>query len=123
VYDGTAIHRVAKGFVVQGGYLPTRQPQTLDERQSAAVRPMPDEFSPTPHDRGILSMAKGSEPGSATSSFFIVLARTPGLDRQYSVFGRVVEGIDVLDRLEAAPVDGETPVTRIDVTRVRVVSP
>jgi peptidyl-prolyl cis-trans isomerase B (cyclophilin B) len=121
VYDGTAIHRVAKGFVVQGGYLPSRR-EPLDEKQTAAVRPMPAEFSPTPHDRGILSMARGNEPGSATSSFFIVLARTQGLDNQYTVFGRVVEGLDVLDKLEAVPVNGETPVDRIEVSRVRVVS-
>jgi peptidyl-prolyl cis-trans isomerase B (cyclophilin B) len=122
VYDGTAIHRVAKGFVVQGGYLPTRR-EALDEKQTAYVRPLPAEFSATPHDRGVLSMARGDDPGSATSSFFIVLARTPALDNQYTVFGRVVEGLDVLDRIEAAPVNGEAPVTRIEVVRVRVVSP
>ena len=119
VYDGTAIHRIAKGFVVQGGYLPLRR-EPLEPKQQAYVRPLPPEFSPTPHDRGILSMARGDDPGSATSSFFIVLARTPALDTQYTVFGRLVDGFDVLDRIEAAPVNGEMPVDRIEVIRVRV---
>jgi peptidyl-prolyl cis-trans isomerase B (cyclophilin B) len=119
VYDGTAFHRVAKGFVIQGGYLPSRR-EPLDEKQTAYVRAMPPEFNKTPHDRGILSMARGDNPASATSSFFIVLSRQQGLDNQYTVFGRVVEGQDVIDKIEAVPVNGETPVTRIDVTRVRV---
>jgi cyclophilin family peptidyl-prolyl cis-trans isomerase len=119
VYDGTAFHRVAKGFVIQGGFLGTRGP--LDDRQQSFVRTMQPEFNPTPHDRGILSMAHGDDPASATSSFFIVLARNQGLDNQYTVFGRVVEGLDVIEKIEAVPLNGETPVTRIEVSRVRVV--
>jgi peptidyl-prolyl cis-trans isomerase B (cyclophilin B) len=122
VYDGTAIHRVARGFVVQSGFLPTRR-DPLEPKQQAYVRQLPPEFNPTPHDRGIVSMARGDDPGSATSSFFIVLARTPALDNRYTVFGRVVDGLDVLGRIEAAPVNGEEPVTRVDVTRVRVLTP
>ena len=119
VYDGTAFHRVAKGFVIQGGFLPSRK-EPLDEKQTAYVRAMQPEFNKTPHDRGILSMARGENPASATSSFFIVLSRQQGLDNQYTVFGRVVEGLDVIDKIEAVPVNGEAPVTRIEVTRVRV---
>ncbi len=55
-------------------------------------------------------MARGDDPGSATSSFFIVLARTQALDNQYTVFGRVVDGLDVIAKIEAVPVNGETPV-------------
>lgn len=119
VYDGTALHRVVRGFVVQGGHLPTRR-EPLDDRQQAYVRRLAPEFTDTPHDRGIVSMARGDDPASATSSFFIVLGRTPALDGRYSVFGRLEGGFDVLDRLEAVAVDGETPVTRIEVVRVRV---
>lgn len=122
VYDGTAFHRVAKGFVIQGGFLQTRR-EPLDEKQQAYVRPLQPEFNPTPHDKGTLSMARGADPASADTSFFVVTARTPGLDNQYTVFGRVVEGLDVVDKIEAVPVNGETPVTRIEVTRVRVVTP
>ena len=119
IYDGTAIHRVARGFVIQGGFLPTRR-EPLEPQQQAYVRQLPPEFNPTPHDRGIVSMARGDDPGSATSSFFIVLGRTPALDNRYTVFGRVVEGLDVLDTIEAVAVNGETPVERIEVPRVRV---
>ena len=120
VYDGTTFHRVVPGFVVQGGYLPTRK-EPLDERQERAVRPLQPEFSDIAHVRGIVSMARVSgEPASATTSFFIVLARAERLDKEYSVFGRVVSGMDVVERMEAAPVNGETPVTPITVTRVVV---
>ena len=122
VYDGTAFHRVVRGFVIQGGYLPSRR-EPLDTAQEKYVRSLPPEFSPTPHEKGILSMARGDDPASATTSFFVVTARTPALDNQYTVFGRVVEGLDVLDAIEAVPVNGEAPVTRVEVTRVRVVEP
>jgi peptidyl-prolyl cis-trans isomerase B (cyclophilin B) len=122
VYDGTALHRVAPGFVIQGGFLTTRR-EPLDERQSAYVRELQPEFNPTPHERGILSMAHGDDPASATSSFFIVLASVSGLDNQYTVFGRVVEGLDVVEQIEAVPVNGEEPVSRIEVTTIRVMSP
>src|SRR5687767_12415679 len=67
VYDGTAFHRVVKGFVIQGGYLETRK-EPLDDRQATYVRTLQPEFNATPHDRGIVSMARGAEPASATSS-------------------------------------------------------
>jgi peptidyl-prolyl cis-trans isomerase B (cyclophilin B) len=120
VYDGTAFHRVVPGFVIQGGYLPTRK-EPLDERQNSFVRPLQPEFNDTLHDRGIVSMARGAEPASATSSFFIVLAPAPSLDKQYSAFGRIVDGLDVVAKIEAVPVAGDTPVTRVEVNRVRVV--
>jgi len=122
VYDGTAFHRVARGFVIQGGHLPTRR-EPLSEPQQAFVRNLQPEFNDTPHDKGILSMARLDDPASANTSFFIVTARTPALDGKYTVFGRVVEGIDVVERIESAPVNGETPVTRIEVTRVTVWKP
>ena len=68
-------------------------------------------------------MAHGDDPASATSSFFIVLARTPGFDNKYTVFGRVVDGLDVIEKIEAVPVNGEALVTRIEVTRVRILRP
>jgi peptidyl-prolyl cis-trans isomerase B (cyclophilin B) len=120
VYDGTAFHRVAKGFVIQGGYLETRR-EPLEDRQATYVRTLQPEFNKTPHDRGIVSMARGAEPASATSSFFIVLAPASSLDGQYTAFGRVVDGIDVVAQIEQVPLNGEAPVTRIDVNRVRVV--
>lgn len=119
VYDGTAFHRIVPGFVIQGGHMPTRR-EPLDERQTSFVRFLQPEFNDTPHDRGIVSMARLDDPASASSSFFIVLARTPSLDGKYTVFGRVVEGLDVVEKIEKAPLNGEAPVTRIDVSRVTI---
>jgi len=122
VYDGTAFHRVVSGFVIQGGYLPSRR-EMLDERQQALVHDLPPEFNDTPHDLGILSMARTADPASANTSFFIVTARASALDGQYTVFGRVVEGLDVVQRIESTPVEGEAPVTRVEVTRATVLRP
>ena len=122
VYDGTAFHRVVRGFVIQGGYLGSRR-EPLTPEQQKYVRMLPPEFTPTLHDKGILSMARGADPASADTSFFLVTARTPALDNQYTVFGRIIEGVDVLEKIEAVPVNVEAPVTRVEVMRVRVVAP
>ena len=121
VYEGTSFHRVVPGFVIQGGYLATRK-EPLDERQQSYVRTLEPEFNATLHERGILSMARGTEAASATTSFFIVLAPAPSLDGKYTVFGRVADGLDIVEKIEAATRDGETPVTRIDVFRARLVA-
>lgn len=120
VYDGTSFHRVVPGFVIQGGYLATRK-EPLDERQQGYVRTLEPEFNATKHERGILSMARGAELASATSSFFIVLAPADSLDGKYTAFGRVAGGIDVIEKIEVAPREGEAPMTRIEVTRARLV--
>jgi peptidyl-prolyl cis-trans isomerase B (cyclophilin B) len=119
VYDGTSFHRVVKGFVAQTGHLPTRR-EPLNERQQGFVRNLQPEFNPTPHERGIVSMARLDDPASASSSFFIVLGRSPALDNQYTVFGRVVGGLEVLEKIESAPLNGEAPVTRIEVAGVKL---
>ncbi|HEU4936265.1 MAG TPA: peptidylprolyl isomerase [Vicinamibacterales bacterium] len=121
VYDGTAFHRVVRGFVVQTGALTSRAP--LTEKQRKYVHTLKPEFSETPHVKGILSMARGDDPASATTSFFIVTGNASSLDGKYTVFGRVVEGLPVVDAIEQAPVNGETPVTRIELTRVRIIRP
>jgi cyclophilin family peptidyl-prolyl cis-trans isomerase len=120
VYDGTSFHRVVKGFVAQTGHLPTRR-EPLNERQQSYVRMLQPEFNPTLHDRGIVSMARLDDPASASSSFFIVLGRTPALDNQYTVFGRIVSGVDVLEKIENTPLNGEAPVSRIEITGVRLI--
>ena len=119
VLDGTSFHRVVKGFVVQTGFLSTRGP--LSEKQQKLVRPLPPEFNDTPHEKGIVSMAHGDDPGSATTSFFIVTGNASGLNGKYTVFGRVVEGMDVVEAIEQAPVNGEEPVTRIELKQVRII--
>jgi len=121
VYDGTTFHRVVKGFVVQTGAMNTRGP--LTEKQRKYVHTLKPEFSDTPHVKGILSMARGDDPASATTSFFIVTGPAPSLDGKYTVFGRVVDGLPVVEVIDQAPVNGETPLTRIELTKVRITHP
>ena len=119
VYDGTAFHRVVRGFVVQTGAVNTRGP--LTEKQQKYVHTLKPEFNETKHVKGIVSMARGEDPASATTSFFIVTGDASSLDNKYTVFGRVVDGLPVLEAIEQAPVNGEAPVRRIELSRVRVV--
>jgi peptidyl-prolyl cis-trans isomerase B (cyclophilin B) len=119
VFDGTAFHRVVRGFVVQTGALNTRGP--LTEKQQKYVHTLKPEFNDTKHVKGIVSMARGDDPASATTSFFVVTGDASSLDNKYTVFGRVVDGMAVLDAIEQAPVNGETPINRIELSRVRVV--
>jgi peptidyl-prolyl cis-trans isomerase B (cyclophilin B) len=82
--------------------------------------PIRAELNDVNHEAGIVSMARGAEIDSALTSFFIVLGTGRGLDGTYTVFGRVVEGMDVVRKIEAVPVQGETPTTRVDVYTMRV---
>lgn len=119
VLDGTSFHRVVKGFVIQTGFLSTRGP--LTEKQQKIVRPLPPEFNDTKHVKGIVSMARLDDPGSATTSFFICTGEASSLDGKYTAFGRVVDGLSVVEAIEAVPLNGEEPVTRIELKQVRVV--
>ena len=118
-YDGTAFHRVVKGFVIQGGFLPTRS-EPLDITQDRYIRKMAPEFNDIQHDKGTVSLAHGDDPASGDTSFFIVLAPTPVLDGKYSAFGKVVAGMDVVEKIEQVPVNGETPATRVELKKVTV---
>jgi cyclophilin family peptidyl-prolyl cis-trans isomerase len=119
VYNGMGVHRVAKGFVIQTGYLPSRS-EPLSESQQRLVRNLQPEFNDTQHVKGTVSMARGDNPASADMSFFIVLGPSPVLNGKYTAFGHVVDGIQVVEAIEQVPVNGEAPVTRIDVRRVTV---
>lgn len=118
-YDGTAFHRVVRGFVVQTGSMSFRR-EPLDEKQQRLVRSLPPEFNDLPHVKGTLSMARGDDPASASTSFFVCTAPAPALDRVYTAFGRVVDGMSVVEAIEATPVDGEKPKEKIEIVRVRV---
>lgn len=120
VYDGTSFHRVVRGFVIQTGALTSRGP--LTEKQQKMVRSLQPEFNDTKHVRGILSMARGDDPASAMTSFFIVTGDASSLDGKYTVFGRVVDGMSVVEAIEQAPVNGEAPATRVDLKSVRILN-
>ena len=120
VYDSTAFHRVVPGFMIQTGYLGSKQ-LAMDEAQQKLVGMLQPEFNDTIHDKGIVSMARGEDPASASTSFFIVTARVPSLDGTYTAFARVVDGMSVVEAIEQVPRDGEAPTSRVDLLRVRVV--
>ena len=120
VYDGMSFHRVVKGFVIQSGHLPTRT-APLGETQQKYVRQMKAEFNDQRHEKGTVSMARLADPDSASASFFIVTAKAEALDSKYTAFGKVESGLDVVEKIEAVAVNGETPVERVELRKVTVV--
>lgn len=106
-YDGTAFHRIVKGFMIQGG-----DPLTKDESKESRWGTgdpgykIKAEFNDKPHEKGVLSMARSADPDSAGSQFFVMLGRSTHLDHQYTAFGKLIKGMDVLEKI------GDTPVTR-----------
>ena len=122
VYDGMAFHRVVKGFVAQTGYLPSRS-EPLSESQERLVHNLQPEFNDTKHARGTVSMARGDDPASADTSFFISFGPNAVLDGKYTAFAQVVDGLQTLEAIEKVEVTGEAPRERVQVTRVRVERP
>ena len=122
VYNGMAFHRVAPSFVIQTGALSSRT-VPLSPKQQVLVHDLEPEFNDTKHVKGIVSMARGEAKNSAQSSFFICVGTSSALDGVYTAFGRVVDGMNVVDAIEQTPRTGETPNTRIDLTTVRVLKP
>jgi peptidyl-prolyl cis-trans isomerase B (cyclophilin B) len=122
VYNGMAFHRVAPGFVIQTGALSSKS-GPLTEKQQKLVHNLQPEFNDTKHVKGIVSMARGDAPDSASTSFFICVGASSALDGVYTAFGRVVDGMSAVDGIEAAPRTGETPNDRIDLRSVRIVRP
>ena len=120
VYDGISFHRVVPGFVIQTGYMPSRR-DPLTERQQRLVQTLEPEFNDTRHVRGTLSMARGEDPASASTSFFICTDVATELDDQYTAFGEVVDGLDVVSLIESVETDGERPINRVEVTTVRII--
>jgi peptidyl-prolyl cis-trans isomerase B (cyclophilin B) len=120
VYDGMAFHRVAPGFVIQTGALNTRT-APLTEKQQALVHNMPPEFNDTKHVKGIVSLARGDDPASGQTSFFICVGPSAALDGVYTAFGRVVDGMAAVEAIEGSPRTGETPDARIELKTIKVV--
>ncbi len=122
-YDGTTFHRVIPGFMIQGGDPTTADPKAPRQRHGTGGPgyTIKAEFNDTPHKRGVLSMARAQDPDSAGCQFFICVADSNFLDRQYTAFGRVVRGMEAVDKIVASPRDSrDNPNERIDM-KVRVV--
>ncbi|HMC60717.1 MAG TPA: peptidylprolyl isomerase, partial [Candidatus Solibacter sp.] len=137
-YNGTAFHRIVKDFVVQGGMADTRgmadargiadtrgvadsTPNRAHHPADRLVRPLKGEFrQDVKHTRGIVSMARADDPDSATTSFFLMLGAAPHLDGQYSAFGRIVEGMEVLEAFEKEALEGESPKRRLEIIEAKI---
>lgn len=127
-YDGTAFHRIIKGFMIQGGCPNTKEgargiPGTGDPGYKVKA-----EFNAKPHTRGVISMARAAHPDSAGCQFFIVHGDARFLDKQYTAFGTLVGGDDVLERIANVPTksggggEKSTPIDRVEVKSVRIVA-
>jgi len=127
-YDGTAFHRIVKGFMIQGGDPLTKDSNREDEWGTGGPgHTIKAEFNDRRHERGVLSMARSSDPDSAGSQFFICLANASFLDRKYTAFGKLVRGDEVLGKIGDTPVgmsrggEKSKPLSRVTLESVRVV--
>jgi peptidyl-prolyl cis-trans isomerase B (cyclophilin B) len=127
-YDGTCFHRIIKGFMIQGGDPLTKDP--AKEHSWGTGGPgytIKAEFNDHSHQSGVLSMARSSDPNSAGSQFFICDGDASFLDRQYTAFGRLIKGEEVLKKIAATPVGGSgsgersKPLQRVGVTSIKIV--
>ena len=120
-YEGTTFHRVIPGFMIQGGDPNSKDPDKSKHGMGGPGYTVKAEFNEKPHKRGTLSMARATHPDSAGSQFFICVADSFFLDRQYTVFGEVVSGMEAADKIVNQPRDKrDNPNDRIEI-KVRVV--
>ncbi len=118
--DTTIFSRVVPNFIIQGGDLFTRTSKTTAQLDARARRTLPDEPSQIKHERGIVSMARSSEPHSATTNFFILVGSAPHLDGTFAAFGRVARGMEVVDAINKMPVEAEKPTKPVRIIRATV---
>ena len=121
-YDGLCFHRVIPGFMIQGGGFIAENGGLKDKK---APRTIKGEFASNgfenslKHERGVISMARSKKPDSAGSQFFIMHAAAPHLDGDYAAFGRVIEGIEVVDKIANSPTDaGDRPITDVVIKNI-----
>ena len=126
-YDGTSFHRIINGFMVQGGDPLTKD--TANEARFGTGGPgysIKAEFNDHLHVRGVLSMARSSDPDSAGSQFFICLGPVKSLDHQYTTFGKLIKGDDVLEKIAKTPVqrgaggENSKPTKRVVIESVKI---
>jgi peptidyl-prolyl cis-trans isomerase B (cyclophilin B) len=120
-YDGTTFHRVIPGFMIQGGDPNTKESDKSRHGMGGPGHTVKAEFNAKPHKRGTLSMARAADPDSAGSQFFICVADAKFLDNQYTVFGEVVSGMDVADKIVKQPRDKrDNPNDRVEM-KVKII--
>ncbi len=122
-YDGTTFHRVIPGFMIQGGDTNSKSEDRSTHGTGGPGYSIKAEFNDTSHERGILSMARSQDPDSAGSQFFIVVKASHFLDNQYTAFGRVTEGMDIVDKIVAVPRDSrDNPDDKVEMKSVKIVN-
>jgi peptidyl-prolyl cis-trans isomerase B (cyclophilin B) len=124
-YDGTAFHRIIKGFMIQGGCPNTKPGGRGMPGTGGPGYQIKAEFNTKSHTRGVLSMARSSNPDSAGSQFFICHGDAKFLDRQYTAFGKLVKGDEVLEAIATVPTSGperSTPGERIEIKSISFVA-
>ena len=120
-YDGTTFHRVIPGFMIQGGDPNSKNPDRSSHGMGGPGYTIKAEFNNKPHKRGTLSMARSSNPDSAGSQFFICVADSSFLDKQYTVFGEVISGMEVVDKIVSQPRDRkDNPTERVEM-KIKIV--
>ena len=120
-YDGTLFHRVIPGFMIQGGDPNTKDPNMKGQwGMGGPGYSIKAEFSSRSHHRGIVSMARSQDPDSGGSQFFIVTSDSTFLDKQYTVFGEVTEGMDVADKIVNLPRDGNDCPNQEEAKKIKV---
>jgi cyclophilin family peptidyl-prolyl cis-trans isomerase len=123
-YDGTTFHRIIAGGIIQGGDPLSKDPAKSAQYGTGGLGLLKAEFSDAPFVRGTVAAARRpSSVDSGGSQFFICLADQPSLKGQYTIFGEVVEGMDVADKIGQTPVDGDKPKTRVEMKKVSVRPP
>lgn len=121
-YDGTTFHRVIPGFMIQGGDSNSKSDDRSTHGTGGPGYTVKAEFNDTPHDRGILSMARSQDPDSAGSQFFIVVKDSHFLDNQYTAFGKVIKGMDVVDKIVSVPRDSkDNPDEKVEMKFVKII--
>jgi len=125
-YDGTSFHRIMKGFMIQGGDPLSKTNNNPNIGKGGPGYTINAEFNNHPHVRGVISMARAQDPNSAGSQFFICLAEAKSLDGQYTAFGRLIKGDDVLGKIGDVPVgpsgrEVSKPLTRVGVNSIKIV--
>ena len=120
-YDGTTFHRVIPGFMIQGGDPNSKDADRSNDGIGGSGTNVAAEFNANKHLRGTVSMARAQDPNSASSQFFICVKAAPFLDGQYSAFGQVVEGMDVVDKIVAVPRDAkDNPIDKVVMEKVTI---
>ena len=120
-YNGTQFHRVIPGFMIQGGDPNSKDTNFSDDGTGNSGTFLKAEFTSIPHKRGIVSMARGQAPDTASCQFFIVHKDSTNLDNQYSVFGRVISGMDTVDKIaEVKTGTRDHPVTPVLIKKVTI---